>query len=85
MMGGSLAILLHILILLAVNVVKLKDAFKVSLNAIFAFCGLTTYLLSVSAPFHIKDNFLMICAIGVILLEVILFVIVYTVSSRIKL
>lgn len=84
LIASSVVILFTTLILLLVNIVKLKDAFRFSLNVLFAFGGFVEYLLSAFAPPQIEDNWSIMVVVGLILLEVITFVVVHTVSSKIK-
>lgn len=78
----STIILLTTGLLYATTVVQLKDAFRVSLNFIFAFVGLVLFLLMLFAPHHIQDNWAMIVAIMLIIIEIIVLYLAHWISNK---
>ena len=78
----SAIILITMGLLYATTVIQLKDAFRVSLCMIFAFVGLILFLLMLFSPHQIQDNWAMIVALVLIIIEIIVLYIAHGVSKK---
>ncbi|MBO7615653.1 MAG: hypothetical protein J6T22_00460 [Bacteroidales bacterium] len=68
----SVVILITTGLLYATTVIQLKDAFRVSLCIVFAFVGLVLFLLMLFSPHQIQDNWTVIVALALIIIEIIM-------------
>lgn len=78
----SITLLLSTGLLYATTAIQLKDAFRVSLTIIFTFVGLVLFLLMLFAPHHIQDNWVMIVAIVLIIIEIIVLYLAHWISKK---
>ena len=78
----SIIILLTAGLLYATTVIQLKDAFRVSLNIIFAFVGLVLFILMLFAPHHIQNNWAIIVAIVLIIIEIVMLYVAHWISKK---
>lgn len=70
-------------LLYAIDLIKLKDAYKVSLTVLFSVVGCIEFILSLFSPNHLEDNWWLIAVIGLLAVEAIILVITNTVSHKI--
>lgn len=78
----SAIILITTGLLYATTVIRLKDAFRVSLCMIFAFVGLILFLLMLFSPHQIQDNWTVIVALVLIIIEIIVLYLAHWVSKK---
>lgn len=65
----SIVIAVTTALLIGIASSKLKDAFKISLNFLFAFFGLIEFVLGIFAPEQYKNNWYLIAIICLIIIE----------------
>lgn len=70
-------------LLCAIDSIKLKDAYKVSLTVLFSVLGCVEFLLSLFSPNQLEDNWWLIVVIGLLAVEAIILVITNTVSHKV--
>lgn len=78
----SVVILITMGLLYATTAIQLKDAFRVSLCMIFAFVGLILFLLMLFSPNQIQDNWTVIVALVLIIIEIIVLYLAHWVSKK---
>lgn len=66
------------------QIIRLKDAFAISLSFIFTTLGLIQYILGLISPQRIQDNGYVIATIVMLLFEVIVLLICNITSKSIK-
>lgn len=80
--ASSIIVVLTAVLLYATTAIQIKDAFRVSLNIIFAFIGLTLYIMMLFAPHHIKDNWAVIVSIVLFIIEIIVLYLANWISKK---
>ena len=78
----SVCIVVATLLLILVDTIKLKDAFRFSLSFIVAFLFLITLVLGVICPNHFKDNWYLILIVLILGFEIALTVITAFVTKK---
>lgn len=73
----SIIIAVTTALLIGITSSELKDAFKISLNFLFAFFGLIEFVLGIFAPEQYKNNWYLIAIICLIIIEST----IYTISN----
>lgn len=79
----SFVILLTGALVYLLQVIKLKDAFAISLSFIFSTIGVIQYVLGLISPQHIEDNGYVIATIVLLAIEVIILLICSLTSKSI--
>ena len=72
------------ILLYSLNMITLKDAFKISLSSFFAIMGIIEFILGMFAPEQMKDNWYLIIIIIALLIKAILLVITNMISKTVK-
>ena len=80
----SIMILITGALVYLLQVIKLKDAFAISLSFIFSFMGAIEYILGILSPQHIEDNGFVIATIVMLACEVVILIICNLTSKSIK-
>lgn len=81
---SSGAIVVTAILLCLLNMVQLKDAFRISLAFLFSFCGLVEFVLGCSCYPSFTDNGCLIAALLVLVGEVAILLICSLTSKSIK-
>ncbi len=81
---SSGAIVVTAILLCLLNMVQLKDAFRISLAFLFSFCGLVEFVLGCSCYPSFTDNGYLIAALLVLVGEVAILLICSLTSKSIK-
>lgn len=77
-------IIVNVIFLWLVDVVHMKDGFRVSLNSIFPFLGVIEFLcIAFSCP-RLEDNGAVISVMLLILLQIVLLAVAYQVSRSVQ-
>jgi len=84
LMVSSLVVIYTTVILYLVNVISLKDGFKVPLLLMFSFIGVISYILSFFAPNRFVDNWWLIIIVILITFETLLLLLTNEISKKIK-
>ena len=80
----SIVILITGTLVYFLQVIRLKEAFAISLSFIFSFIGIIAYILGILSPQHIQDNGYVVGAIIALALECIILLICSLTSKTIK-
>lgn len=72
------------LLLYITNVIRLKDAYRISLMLLIAIGGVIEFILSLVAPNRFEDNWWLIVVIALMAFEAILLIITHTISNKVK-
>ena len=78
---SSIVILITGTLLYLLQVVRLKEAFAISLSFLFSAMGVVEYVFGILSPQHLRDNGYLIAGIVAVAFEV-LFLIICSVSSK---
>jgi len=68
-------------LLLLVWKLKIKDAFQISLSFLFAFLGILQFVLCCLSPNFLHDNWYLLSAILLLLIESVLLFVAYIISE----
>lgn len=81
---SSIVLICNFLMILMLQTMKLKDAFKISLSFLFPFLGIIEFVLAVMAPTEFADNLYLMSIIGLIALQIVVFLSVNVVSEKVE-
>ena len=79
---SSAVIVSTFLLIYAIGVLPMQDAFKVSLSFMSVFFGVVEFVLGVLSPCEIHDNWYLIAILILVVVQLIIVITSYTVSSR---
>ena len=71
---NSFVIVLTAALIFSLNKLKLRDAFCISLTAVFATCGIGQFVLGVFSPISLINNWYLIAIVVILTFEVILLI-----------
>lgn len=79
--ASSVGIVVQMVLLLLVSVIKMKDAFRYSLNFLFILLTAVQYVALLHVPETGFDSIYFVIAAGVVLMQLLLLLIVYRISK----
>ena len=80
----SIVIVITAVLIGLLRVVKLKDAFAISLSFLFSFCGFVQFILGCVSPPQVEDNGCLIASVVILMFEVFVLLICNLTSKTIK-
>ena len=80
----SAAIIVTTILVLLLNIVKLKNAFAISLSFLFAFLGVVEFVLGCCSPETFTDNGCFVAAVVMVVFEISILLICNLISKSIK-
>ncbi len=81
---SSAVIIVSAVLLYLVDVINIKDGYKVSLMLLFITIGLLEFILSLMAPNHVADNWWLIIVIALMAIQIITLIIIRSISNKLK-
>ena len=81
---SSGAIIITTIILLIVDYIKMKDAFKVPLFFVTALCGLIEYIIGLVVKHYMQNNWLYVILITILAFQLILLTVTNITSKKIS-
>lgn len=80
----SIALSIQVIMLLLVSIVNMKDAFRASLNILFPLFAIIQFIALQFVPEDGYDSMYYVAAIGILLLQILLLLVVNHISSKIN-
>ena len=81
---SSVAIIVTAILLCLLSIVKLKDAFSISLSFLFAFLGVVQFILGCLSPARFTDNGCLVAALLILAFEISILLICSLTSKTVK-
>ena len=83
-LANSIVIIVNVILLWFVDVIHMKEGFRVSLSCLFPFLGVIEYLCFIFCDSQLENNGIVIFVMLLILLQIVLLVIADQVSRSIQ-
>lgn len=80
---SSIVLIANFLFVIVLQTINLKDAFKITLSFFLPFMGIIELILAILAPVEFYDNVYLMGIIGLVVFQILVFLIINVVSQKI--